>query len=124
MDTTTSATSLETFVQAITDRFIHLTRNLGAWVEAEPRSLQQLEEHLLAQLHQLGNALLTGLLSLAAVAPPATITCLAPHCKNCLHCLARPKLRLLMLPLSWNGCVWSGSAPIVCEWLPKNSVPR
>lgn len=75
MDTTTSATSLETFVQAITDRFIHLTRNLGAWVEAEPRSLQQLEEHLLAQLHQLGNALLTGLLSLAAVAPPATITC-------------------------------------------------
>jgi Uncharacterised protein family (UPF0236) len=75
MDATTSATSLETFVQTLTDRFSRLTRSLGAWVQAEPRSLQQLEEHLLGQLHELGNALLTGLLTLAAAAPPTTVTC-------------------------------------------------
>lgn len=75
MDATTATTSLETFVQTMTERMARLARSLGAWVQEEPRTLQQQEELLLGHLHELGTTLLTGLLALAVTAPDATVTC-------------------------------------------------
>jgi hypothetical protein len=46
MDATTGTTSLEMFVQTMTERMARLARSLGAWVQEEPRSLQQQEELL------------------------------------------------------------------------------
>jgi hypothetical protein len=75
MNATTGTTSLEAFVQTMTERMARLTRSLGAWVQEEPRSLQQQEELLLGHLHELGTTLLTGLLALAASTPSASVTC-------------------------------------------------
>jgi hypothetical protein len=75
MDATTGSAALEVFVQTMTERMTSLARTLGTWVQAEPRTLQQQEEQLLCQLHDLGTALLSGLLALAAASPPASVTC-------------------------------------------------
>jgi len=75
MDSTTQSATLETFVQTMTERMASLARSLGSWVQAEARSLQEQEEQLVHLLHQLGNALLTSLLALAAASPPATVCC-------------------------------------------------
>jgi Uncharacterised protein family (UPF0236) len=75
MDATTESTALEAFVQTMTERMASLARTLGAWVQAEPRTLQQQEEQLLGHLHDLGTTLLSGLLALAAPSPPPSVTC-------------------------------------------------
>ncbi len=75
MDATTGSAALEAFVQTMTERMASLARTLGTWVQAEPRTLQQQEEQLLCQLHELGTTLLSGLLALAAVAPAASVSC-------------------------------------------------
>ena len=75
MDATTSSAALEAFVQTMTQRMANLARTLGAWVQSEPRTLQQQEEQLLHQLHQLGSALLSGLLTLAPQTPARALTC-------------------------------------------------
>jgi Uncharacterised protein family (UPF0236) len=75
MDATTGSAALETFVQTMTERMASLARTLGTWVQAEPRTLQQQEEQLLCQLHELGTTLLSGLLALATASPPPSVTC-------------------------------------------------
>ena len=75
MDATTQSTALETFVQTLTERMTSLARTLATWVLSEPRTLQQQEEQILRQLHDLGTLLLTGLIDLTAKQPPATVCC-------------------------------------------------
>src|SRR5690242_10901025 len=75
MDATTGSLALEAFVQSMTERITSLARTLGTWVLSEPRTLQQQEQQLLCQLHELGTALLSGLLALAEASPPPRVTC-------------------------------------------------
>src|SRR5213592_754027 len=75
MNGTTGAAALGSFVESMTERMATLAYTLGAWVQAEPRTLQAQEEQLLCQLHDLGTTLLSGLLALAAASAPATVTC-------------------------------------------------
>lgn len=75
MNGTTQSSALEAFVQSMTERMTSLARTLGTWVQAEERTLQQQEEQLLRQLHDLGTTLLCGLLALAAPSPPPSVTC-------------------------------------------------
>src|SRR5262245_3729591 len=75
MDRTTGVSDLEAFVQSMTDHMTSLARSLGAWVQAEPRTLQAQEEQVVGQLHDLGTTLLTGLLALAAPPPTPTRRC-------------------------------------------------
>ena len=75
MDRTTGVSDLEAFVQSMTERMTTLARTLGAWVQAEPRTLQAQEEQVVSHLHDLGSTLLTGLLALAAPPPSPTRRC-------------------------------------------------
>jgi hypothetical protein len=61
----------EAFVQIMTQRMASVARSLADYVQAEPRPLQDLEAHIVRVLHDLGNALLTALLPLAAPPQPA-----------------------------------------------------
>jgi hypothetical protein len=51
---------MESFVQAMTERMSTLAGLLGAWVQAEPRTLQAQEEQVVRQVQALGTALLSG----------------------------------------------------------------
>ncbi len=53
----------------------HQARTLGAWVQAEPRTLQAQQEQLLRQLHALGSTLLAGMLAVAPQPPTRTVPC-------------------------------------------------
>lgn len=70
MDRTTEADRSEAFVQTLTQRMTTLARTLSAWVQTEPRSLQQMEEQVVSVLHDLGTDLLTALVPLAAAPRP------------------------------------------------------
>jgi hypothetical protein len=75
-DRTTSTDRSETFVQTLTERITTVTRTLAAYVHAEPRSLQDMEEQIVRVLHDLGNALLTALVPLAApIRPTPDVDC-------------------------------------------------
>jgi len=75
MDATTPSSALELFVQTMTERMATLARSVGAYVQSEPRTLQEQEHQLLGQLHELGTALLSGLLALQTAAPAASLAC-------------------------------------------------
>lgn len=75
-DRTTSTDRSAVFVQTMTERITSVTRTLAADVQAEPRSLQAMEAQIVRVLHDLGNALLTALVPLAAsVRPAPTVDC-------------------------------------------------
>jgi hypothetical protein len=76
MDGITGSEALTSFVQTMTERMATLARTLGSWVQAEPRTLQAQEEQIVRQLHELGLALLAGLLTVAS--PPTARTILCP----------------------------------------------
>lgn len=75
MDGSTGSQTLEAFVQTMTEHMTTLAHALGAWAQAEPRTLQAQEEQVVRQLHDLGAALLTGLLAIAPQPPTRTVTC-------------------------------------------------
>jgi hypothetical protein len=59
---------LEQLITTMTDHMAHVTRALGAWVQAAPRDLQEIEQHVLRIVKELGATLLAGLTSLLAPA--------------------------------------------------------
>jgi hypothetical protein len=75
MDTTTSSEAVASFVQTMTERMTSLARSLGEWVLSEPRTLQAQEEQVVRQLHDLGSALLAGLVALVPHPPTRTVPC-------------------------------------------------
>lgn len=68
---TTAMDRSEAVVQQMTEQMTRLTRMLSDWVQAEPRTLQDIEAQPVRGLHDLGNALLTARTSRAAPARPA-----------------------------------------------------
>ena len=70
-DRTTTPSRSDAVVQAMTDQMTRLAQTLSAWVQAEARPLQAIEEQVVRVLHDLGNALLAALLPLATSARPA-----------------------------------------------------
>lgn len=75
MDATTGSEALASFVQTLTERMTSLARSLGEWVLSEPRPLQAQEEQVVRQLHDLGTALLAGLVALVPHPPARTVLC-------------------------------------------------
>ena len=75
MDATTQSQALASFVQTMTERMTTLARTLGAWVQAEARTLQEQEEPVVRQLHELGSALLAGLLNVASSRAAPSVVC-------------------------------------------------
>lgn len=71
MDRTTTTDRGEVFVQQMTDRMASLARSLSDWVQAEARSLQEIEAQVVRVMHDLGNSLLAALLPLAAPTRPS-----------------------------------------------------
>lgn len=71
MDRTTSTNRSEAVVQQMTEQMTRVTRMLSDWVQAEPRTLQDIEGQTMRMLHDLGNVLLTALVPLTAPARPA-----------------------------------------------------
>jgi hypothetical protein len=73
---TTASPTMESFVQEMTERMTRLARALGEWTRSEPRTLTDMEQHVMRTIKDLGAALLTGLGHLALpAAPPAAVPC-------------------------------------------------
>lgn len=70
-DRTTAAQTPEAFVTSLTEQMATLARTLSDWVQAEARPLQEIEEHVVRILHDLGQTILAGLCQLAAPQRPA-----------------------------------------------------
>jgi Uncharacterised protein family (UPF0236) len=75
MDGTTQSEAFASFVQSMTERMTSLACTLGTWVQAEPRTLHAQEEQVVRQLHELGSALLAGLLTLTPHPTARTVRC-------------------------------------------------
>jgi len=106
MDRTIAIDRSEAFVQAMTERMTILARTLSAWVQAEPRPLQQLEEQVVTLLHDLGNAMLTALLPLAAPARPVPDVVCACGQRACFQRLRPATITTLLGRLTLTRAVY------------------
>ncbi|CAA9231488.1 MAG: hypothetical protein AVDCRST_MAG93-900 [uncultured Chloroflexia bacterium] len=80
MHPSTDAVRLEELVTTMSTRIAPLTRTLGSWVQQAPHDLQEIEQHVLRIVKELGATLLAGLCSLLAPAqPPRTVSCPCGH---------------------------------------------
>ena len=76
MNPTTPLTPTEDLVTNMTERMATLTRTLSSWMQEQPHSLAEVEQHVVRLLKELGSSLLAGLSTLAAPQQPsATISC-------------------------------------------------
>lgn len=100
MNRTTPSERQATFVQTMTEQMSKLALTLSTWSQAEPRSLQQLEQHTLRLLHELGNSLLAGLSQLAVPShPEPDLPCQCGHLARYQRC--RPaSLSTLLGPIT------------------------
>jgi uncharacterized protein UPF0236 len=73
---TTHADRTEHLVTSMTERISTLTRTLSTWMQEQPHTLAEVEQHVLRLLKELGTSLLAGLATLAgSVEPPTSIAC-------------------------------------------------
>ena len=76
MNPTIDAARTEHLITSMTERMTLLTRTLSTWMQEQPHTLAELEQHLLRLLKELGANLLADLATLAAPAvPPPSIPC-------------------------------------------------
>jgi hypothetical protein len=75
MQPTTDASAQEDFIEEMTQRMADLARRLGEWVQAQPRTLEEMEHQTVALVKDLGTALLSGACQLAAAAPAPRLAC-------------------------------------------------
>ncbi len=76
MNASTDVARLEELVTTMSARMATRTRTLGAWVQQAPHDLQQIEEHVLRIVKELGATLRAGLCALLTPAQPArTLPC-------------------------------------------------
>lgn len=76
MNPSTDAARTEHLVTTMGERMTAITRSLTTWMQHQPRTLAELEQHTLRLIKQLGTALLTGLAPLAAPhQPSASVPC-------------------------------------------------
>ena len=80
MNLSTDATRTDQLVTTMCERMAHITRTLSTWMHDHPRTLAEVEEHVLRLVKDLGAALLAGLASLAApLQPPPDVLCACGH---------------------------------------------
>lgn len=73
---TTTGDRSEALVQEMTERMVSVTRTLRSWLQTAPQPLQVLEANTQRLLHELGAALLTGLVQhLAPARPHVEVPC-------------------------------------------------
>jgi Uncharacterised protein family (UPF0236) len=70
MNPTTALTRTNHLVATMGDQIATLTRTLGAWMQEQPRTLGEVEQHVLRLVKELGTALITGLCALAVPDQP------------------------------------------------------
>ncbi|MDQ3927923.1 MAG: ISKra4 family transposase [Chloroflexota bacterium] len=88
MNASTDVARLEELVTTMSERMATLTRTLGSWVQQAPHDLQELEQHVLRIVKELGATLVAGLTALLVpTQPPRTIPC------PCGHLAAYQRLR-------------------------------
>src|SRR6266540_2894424 len=76
LNPTTDAARTEHFVTSMTERMTTLTRTLSIWMQEQPHSLAEVEQHVVRLLKELGASLVAGLCALAAAHRPSpTINC-------------------------------------------------
>jgi uncharacterized protein UPF0236 len=76
LNPTTHAARTEQLVTTITERMTTLARTLSSWMQEQPHTLAEVEQHVLRLLKELGASLVASLATLAAPAePPASIAC-------------------------------------------------
>ena len=80
MNPSTDVARLEELVTTMSARMATITRTLGTWVQAAPHDLQEIEQHVLRSVKELGATLVAGLCTLLAPAQPArTVPCPCGH---------------------------------------------
>lgn len=71
MNLTTPAARTEQVVTTITERMTTLARTLTSWMQEQPHTLAEVEQHVVRLLKELGASLVAGLCSLAAAPQPS-----------------------------------------------------
>lgn len=71
MNPTTDAARTEHLLTSMTERMTALTRTLSCWMQEQPHSLAEIEQHVVRLLKELGASLVAGLCSLAAAPQPS-----------------------------------------------------
>jgi hypothetical protein len=67
-------------VTTMTERMTTLTRTLSTWMQEQPHTLAEVEQHVVRLLKELGASLVAGLCALAAAPQPSpTLTCSCGH---------------------------------------------
>ena len=80
MHPSTDGAGLEALVTTMSERMATITRTLGTWLQEAPHDLQELEQHVLRIVKELGATLVAGLCSLLTPAQPArTVPCPCGH---------------------------------------------
>jgi len=117
-DRTTTPSRSDVVVQAMTDQMTRLAQTLSAWVQAEARPLQAIEEQVVRVLHDLGTMLLAALVPLAAP-PRATPDVACPCGQTARYQRLRPAtVTTLLGRLTFTRAVYhcaacgQGSAPL------------
>ena len=86
MHPSTETARLEQLLATMTDHITRITTALGSWVQDAPRDLQQIEQHVLRLVKELGATLVAGLASLLAPAHPVpSVPCPCGHCAHYLR---------------------------------------
>ena len=76
MNPSTDAARMEQLVTTMSNRIATITHALGTWVQDAPRDLQQIEQHVLRLVKDLGATLVASLCTLVApVHPSLTVPC-------------------------------------------------
>lgn len=80
MNPTTDMSAPENLVSRMTDHMATLTRTLAAWMQEQPHTLAEAEQHVVRLLKEVGTTLLAGLCTLAAPADPVrSLACACGH---------------------------------------------
>ena len=75
---TTSSAQRESFVQALTEQMAKLAETVSMWVGSEPRTLGEMEQHVIGVLKDVGATMLTGLCALRT--PPYPVPTMPCAC--------------------------------------------
>jgi hypothetical protein len=80
LNPTTDAARTEHLVTTMTERMATLTQTLSNWIQEQPHTLAEVEQHVIRLLKELGASLVAGLCTLAAPQQPTpTISCACGH---------------------------------------------
>jgi len=80
MNASTDVARLEDLVTTMSERMATITRTLGTWVQQAPHDLQEIEQHVLRIVKELGATLVAGLTALLVpTQPPRTVACPCGH---------------------------------------------